>query len=282
MSIPIKNLFVKTFDPELKKAYGDDGDSLRQYVRKDGKVIGDTVYFNKQAKAVATKWNRGSRSVPVNLSSSRVSATMVDWEVYDYVYEPDINKLNFKEIGHVASAFATAMRLRFDQDIIDELEAGITTNIIASDASKMDVDDLISAKFSLDQYGVPPKDRTFLHDVGQLADLLETTEVTSSDFAMVKALVMGEVNTFMGFKFVGVARNREEGGLPDGATPSTSIRGFVFHKAAIGQGIGDDIKSSAEWVQDMDGWGVRCKGTVGSKTIDVEGIVAIDTLKRTA
>jgi hypothetical protein len=35
-----------------------------------------------------------------------------------------------------------------------------------------------------------------------ITDLLETTEVTSSDFNTVKALVQGEVDTFMGFKFI--------------------------------------------------------------------------------
>ena len=36
----------------------------------------------------------------------------------------------------------------------------------------------------------------------QMQDLLTTTEVTSSDFNTVKALVQGEVNTFMNFTFV--------------------------------------------------------------------------------
>lgn len=36
----------------------------------------------------------------------------------------------------------------------------------------------------------------------QITDLLETTEVTSSDYNTVKALVNGEVDTFMGFKFI--------------------------------------------------------------------------------
>lgn len=36
----------------------------------------------------------------------------------------------------------------------------------------------------------------------QLANLLGTTEVTSADYNSVKALVRGEVNTFMGFEFI--------------------------------------------------------------------------------
>ena len=36
----------------------------------------------------------------------------------------------------------------------------------------------------------------------QMDDLLGETEVTSADFSAVKALVSGEVDTFMGFKFI--------------------------------------------------------------------------------
>lgn len=36
----------------------------------------------------------------------------------------------------------------------------------------------------------------------QITDLLSTTEVTSSDYNSVKALVAGEVDTFLGFKFI--------------------------------------------------------------------------------
>jgi hypothetical protein len=39
-------------------------------------------------------------------------------------------------------------------------------------------------------------------DPSQIQSLLRTTEVTSSDYNTVKALVAGEIDTFMGFKFI--------------------------------------------------------------------------------
>lgn len=44
--------------------------------------------------------------------------------------------------------------------------------------------------------------RMFAFTGSQKQSLLSETEVTSSDFASVKALVMGQVDTFLGFKFV--------------------------------------------------------------------------------
>ena len=45
----------------------------------------------------------------------------------------------------------------------------------------------------------------------QLDDLLATTEVTSSDFNTVKALVQGELDTFLGFKFHETQRLTDDG-----------------------------------------------------------------------
>jgi capsid protein len=48
---------------------------------------------------------------------------------------------------------------------------------------------------------------TFVGTVSQKHALLRTTEVTSSDYNTVKALVNGEVNTFMGIRFVWLSKN---------------------------------------------------------------------------
>ena len=45
-------------------------------------------------------------------------------------------------------------------------------------------------------------DLTIVVDPSQIQALLRQTEVTNSDYNTVKALVNGDVDTFMGFKFV--------------------------------------------------------------------------------
>ena len=64
---------------------------------------------------------------------------------------------------------------------------------------------LRTAKEKFDLASVDPSLPRFLFLVvgpRQVSDLLGTTSVTSSDFNTVKALVNGEVDTFMGFKFI--------------------------------------------------------------------------------
>ncbi len=74
--------------------------------------------------------------------------------------------------------------------------------------------------------GVPAEDRTFVVSAAGLEQLLGTTEVTSSDFNTVKALVNGELNTWLGFHFVV---------LPDGIINKTGDVAdyYAFHKTGI-------------------------------------------------
>jgi hypothetical protein len=58
------------------------------------------------------------------------------------------------------------------------------------------------AKYILDAADVDDEDpRYFAYTAKSLQDLLRTTEVTSQDYNTVKALVEGNVNTFLGFTF---------------------------------------------------------------------------------
>ena len=62
---------------------------------------------------------------------------------------------------------------------------------------------LVSAKKILDQNSVDPSiQRYIIVSPEQIEDLLNITSVTSADFNTVRALVQGEVDTFVGFKFI--------------------------------------------------------------------------------
>ena len=66
----------------------------------------------------------------------------------------------------------------------------------------LSVEKLRRAKRLLDQREVPNEQRYIYLPASQLESLLKETETTSSDFATVKALVQGELNSFMGFEFI--------------------------------------------------------------------------------
>ena len=59
-----------------------------------------------------------------------------------------------------------------------------------------------AAKRALDLEDVEPEDRFFVVAPQAMDALLNTTQATSSDYAAVKALVRGDVDTWMGFKWI--------------------------------------------------------------------------------
>lgn len=60
---------------------------------------------------------------------------------------------------------------------------------------------VLRAKQKLDANEVDKEDRFAVTSSKQIEDLLNTTEVASSDYNVVKALVQGEIETWVGFKF---------------------------------------------------------------------------------
>lgn len=85
---------------------------------------------------------------------------------------------------------------------VDFAETGSPIN------SGLTVGKLRQAKYILDNNEVDDEEpRVIAVSAKQLQDLLRSTEVTSHDFNTVRALVEGEVDTFMGFKFKRISRN---------------------------------------------------------------------------
>lgn len=86
----------------------------------------------------------------------------------------------------------------------------------------------------LNAQGVPNSDRTFVTSATGLEQMLGFTSVTSSDYNVVKALVNGEIDTWLGFKFVT---------LPDGIIKvSSNIADyFAFHKTGACFGMLDEL-----------------------------------------
>ena len=94
-----------------------------------------------------------------------------------------------------------------------------------------------SAKKTLDQNEVPATDRYFAITAEEVEDLLVLTEVTSTDYAQVKALVSGQPGTICGFNFIQTER------LP---ISSTTRKCAAYHKTGMVLGIWIDLKASID------------------------------------
>lgn len=95
--------------------------------------------------------------------------------------------------------------------------------------SGMTLGKLRRAKYLMDVSEVPDSERYIVFGAQEEQDLLRDSTLTSADFNTVKALVDGNVGTFLGFKFLKSQR------LPIGTVSTVAdIRScFAFHKSAI-------------------------------------------------
>lgn len=83
---------------------------------------------------------------------------------------------------------------------------GVDTNAeYSGDTPEMNLEKLLGAKLLLDNNDVDDEDRYVICNPKVIWDLLRTTEVTSSDYNSVKALVNGQVNQFLGFTFITIS-----------------------------------------------------------------------------
>jgi hypothetical protein len=276
MAISLSNAFVTLFDAEVKQAYQGVA-QLVPAVRQRRGVEGSTVKFPKVGKGIATARVPQSDVTPMNVNFSNVTCTLQDWNAAEYSDIFNQQKVNFDERRELVQVVANAIGRRQDQLILNALAASSTGNVVSEDIGGTDtglnVAKLREAKKYLDKNNVPMDNRHIIIHANSLASLLGETSVTSTDFNTVRALVSGEVNTFLGFTFHTIG-DREEGGLPV-ATSERKL--WAFHRDAIGYAEGIAPRTEINYVPEKTSWLVNALFSAGAVAIDAEGIVEIQT-----
>jgi hypothetical protein len=275
MAISLSNAFVTLFDAEVKQAYQGKA-MLVGAVRQRRGVEGSSVKFPKVGKGVATARVTQTDVTPMNVGFSNVTCTLQDWNAAEYSDIFSQAKVNFDERSELSQVVGAAIGRRQDQLILDALAAATSTGTVANSIgganTNMNISKLREAAKILNAKNVPSDGRHIIIHANSLASMLEQTSVTSSDFNSVKALVQGEISTFMGFQFH-ILGDRTEGGLPiDGSSDRTL---YAFHSQAIGYAEGIAPKTEINYIPEKTSWLVNALFSAGSVAIDSEGIVKI-------
>ena len=275
MALNISGVFQTLFDSEVKQSYQAES-VLRPYVRVKPNVKGSTQKFYVIGKGTASVRTPQSDVVPIGVSYTPQTATMSDYSAAEYSDIFQAGKVNFEERQELVQLCGKAIGRRLDQLIISALDAASSTqtvaNSIGGSTTNMNVAKIREAKLLLDKKNVPQEDRTLVIHADGLANLLSETSVTSSDFVNVKALVNGQVDTFLGFKVVSLG-DRDEGGLTkDG---SNDRQCFAFHKGSIGLAENMSAKTEINYIPEKTSHLVNAMFSAGATHIDAEGIVEI-------
>ena len=273
MAINVSTAFVDLFDSEVKQAYQAES-VLRGTMRTRTGVAGNTVKFPTIGKGVATLRVPQTDVTPLNVTYGQVTATMEDYIAAEYSDIFQQSHINFDERSELVQVVSKSIARRMDQIMIDALNAATGTTAVATSiggsTTNMNIEKLRATAKAMNQNNVPSEGRNLLMHASQLDALLGETEITSQDFASVKALVQGEINTFMGFNILTVG-DRDEGGLPK---PSTRTC-FAWHKDAMGYAESMAQKTEVNYVAEKTSFLVSSMFSAGSVTIDAEGLVQV-------
>ena len=273
MAQNVTTAFVDLFDSEVKQAYQAES-LLRGTMRTRSGVAGNTVKFPTIGKGVATLRVPQTDVTPLNVTYGQVTATMEDYIAAEYSDIFQQSHINFDERSELVQVVSKSIARRMDQIMIDALNAATGTSTVATTVggagTNMNIEKLRATAKALNEKNVPAEGRRLLMHASQLDALLGETEITSQDFAAVKALVQGEINTFMGFTILTMG-DRDEGGIPK---PSTRTC-FAWHQDSMGYAESMSQKTEVNYVPEKTSFLVSSMFSAGSVAIDGEGIVKI-------
>jgi hypothetical protein len=124
--------------------------------------------------------------------------------------------------------------------------------------------DLRKVKAQFDRAGVEPTDRYCMASPEMMTAMLGSTPITSSDYNTVKTLVQGEVNSFLGFKFVSSLQT----------TPTTTVDNYFWHRDGLGLAMARDTRFVTSVRHDLnDATQVRACLVMGAVRIEDARVV---------
>ena len=265
------------FDAEVKQAYQGSG-NLRETVRVKAGVVGSSHRFPRIGKGLATPRIPQTDVIPMNVAHAGSVATLENWNAPEYTDIFDQASVSFSERQALANVIASAINRRQDQLIIDALNAATSTagsvaKTVGTNAA-MDTTKIRRAGKLLDDKGAPSSDRHIVWSSAAKEQMLGSTPATSSDFNAVKALVNGDINSWMGFQFH-MVETRDEGGLPLSTNDRTC---FAYHggsMGAVGLAVGMEFKTTVAYIDEKTSWLSNGLFRAGAIDIDPLGIVDI-------
>lgn len=182
-------------------------------------------------------------------------------------------------------AAASSLGRTIDDRVLDGLvssadsgETGSTSvtlgssSIVAATTGYLYLSNIASVKKVFDDNDVEEEDRYFVVTPTTLSNMLQQEQMTSADYNAIKALVRGEINTFMGFTWIVSTRI---GQLTTGQTPyASSISGIAFQKYGICLAMGAQPMVRTDERADLSySWQIYYELNIGTVRLEEKRVV---------
>jgi hypothetical protein len=211
----ITTSFVKQFKDNIVLIAQQMSERFRSAVRLESSVGEEAFHEQLGPVTFIKRTTRNGDSPIIKSDFRRRRVTFEDYEWGDLFDKEDkLNQLIDPQSAVVQAIGAGGART-IDKIVIDAMngtaytgKTGATSVVlpagqkIVHGGTGLTKAKMIAANKLMDAAEVPKEDRFIAVSAEQLEDLLGVTEVTSSDYNTVKALVQGEIDTWLGFKFI--------------------------------------------------------------------------------
>ncbi len=298
MSTEINKAFVQQFKGNLMHLLNQEGSMLMGAVRLE-RVVGKYAHFDRLGRGTVVKRTTRHGDTPINdTAHSRRRVILDDYEWGDLIDDVDKIRMLVDPTSEYAKAAAWDLGIKIDEIILGAL-AGNARSIDSDDASSnvalpasqvvdedfgtadsnLTVAKLIEARRLLMKHSGGIREPLHIAvNASAIAALLNDSNVTSADFNTVKALVHGEVDSFLGMKFH-VVKDALLAGTADG-TDTDPVLCLVFMESALGLGIGKDISVRISERDDKSySTQVYAAMTMGAVRIEEEKVVSIQCVQ---
>jgi len=297
MSIEVNKAFVQQFSDNLIMLAQQKGSVLMNSVSVKN-VVGKYIHFDRLgASSAQLRVSRHGDTPLIDSPHSRRRAILSDYEWADLIDKQDEVRMLIDPKSDYARAGGYAIGRAID-DVIIAAATGNASSIDSADASSnvslpssqivdddfgtgcdsnLTLEKVIEAKRILLRNDVDPSEEMFMVvNASALHSLLSEVEVGSIDYNSVKALVRGEIDTFMGFKFILCNRLL---GTADG-TDTSPVFVLAYAKSGIGIGVGQDINVRISERDDKSySTQVYASASIGAVRIEEEKVVEVQCVQ---
>lgn len=260
---------------------------LMPFIQNEGSITGMSKSVERLGKAEAYDLvSRHADTQYVDTPHSRRWLDLADKAWADLVDEMDKIKMLADPTSPYVSLAVAALNRKKDDAIIAAARGSARTNTtsialpsgqkIAAGASGLTLAKLLSTKELLDAAEVDAENdldgqgsptRVLVCSTKQLTNLYGTTEIKSIDYNSVKALAQGQIDTFLGFKFIRSER------LPKVGADRFCL---AWSKGCVAYGTGMDIVSSIDPLPGKNySVQVYARESIGAVRVEDEGVVEI-------
>lgn len=283
MSFEITTAFVEQFGANIDLLSQQKDSRFGGRVREETQT-GETQFFEQVGPTeVEEATSRHDDTPRMDTPHARRQVTLRTFRWADLIDNADKVRMLIDPTSSYANSAVMSMNRKRDLLIIQAAlgtaktgKAGATsvvlpsTQKIAHGSAGLNIAKLLEAKEILDANEVDEDMKRYIAVTSkQVSDLLNTTEIKSSDFNTVKALAMGQINSFLGFEFI---RSEQ---LTQDATPNRQVIAWAEDGVLISQGTGGTVTRVSERGDKNYSVQVFREETFGSTRMEEKKVVEI-------